>query len=32
VVACDSTQLYRGFDIGTAKTKPFRTRAAFRIT
>jgi len=21
VVACDSTQLYRGFDIGTAKPK-----------
>jgi tRNA dimethylallyltransferase len=23
VVACDSTQLYRGFDIGTAKPSPF---------
>jgi tRNA dimethylallyltransferase len=26
VVACDSTQLYRGFDIGTAKPKPAERR------
>jgi tRNA dimethylallyltransferase len=26
VVACDSTQLYRGFDIGTAKTTPAERR------
>jgi tRNA dimethylallyltransferase len=26
VVACDSTQLYRGFDIGTAKPSPFERR------
>ena len=28
VVACDSTQLYRGFDIGTAKPMPAERRAA----
>jgi tRNA dimethylallyltransferase len=27
VVACDSTQLYRGFDIGTAKPSPAERRA-----
>src|SRR5436853_5949205 len=27
VVACDSTQLYRGFDIGTAKPTPSERRA-----
>jgi tRNA dimethylallyltransferase len=26
VIACDSTQLYRGFDIGTAKPKPDERR------
>ena len=26
VVACDSTQLYRGFDIGTAKPSPSERR------
>ena len=26
VVACDSTQLYRGFDIGTAKPGPFERK------
>ena len=26
VVACDSTQLYRGFDIGTAKPSPAERR------
>lgn len=31
VLACDSTQLYRGFDIGTAKPG-LRSVVVFRIT
>ena len=32
IVACDSTQLYKGFDIGTAKPSARGAARQFRIT